>query len=136
MAKAKIEIYRIKNLETGLYYTGGIYGPFKNEEYEKVEIKRISARDYANNHWTAQEKREKDYWNGKWPWNFYYKPKWNEVGKIFTNLRGAEKALSELTGTSIYTRKNPTKNILFGNKKSNNYVIVRCRILDRKAKNV
>jgi len=134
MAKAKIETYRIKNLETGLYYTGGVFSEYKNPNYEQDEKERNRQMNYAQNNWTHQEKKEKDYWNGPHPWNYYCKDRWNTVGKIFTNRRGAEKSLSELTGVSIHTRKEKTKNILFGNKKSNNYVIVPCRILDRVVK--
>ncbi len=131
--KIKTETYRIKDLETGLYYTGGIFGPFKNNEYEPNDTKRRLLADRANR-WTFQEKKEKDYWNGKHPWNMYYKPRWNDIGKIFVNRRGAEKSLSELTGVSIHTRSKKAKNILFGNKKSLTYVIVPCRILDRVVK--
>ena len=131
--KPKIETYRIKDLETGLYYTGGLFGPYKNEQWEKIPV--IRAREYKlAEKWTHQEKKDRDFWNGKHPWNESYKPKWNEIGKIFINLRGAEKSLSELTGVSIHTRSKKAKNILFGNKKSMNYVIVPCRILDRVVK--
>ena len=127
----KIETFRIKDLATGLYYTGGIFAPEINEEYEKDDKKRKQLREYADKHWTYADKKEKDIYHGKHPWNYYFKTKWNTVGKIFVNRRGAEKSLSELTGVSIHTRKTKAKNILFGNRKSNNYVIVPCRILDR-----
>lgn len=134
MSKKKIETYRIKDLSSGLYYTGGIYAEQKNPNYIADLYERERLRQNAEKTWTFQEKKDKDYWSGPWPWNERCKEKWNSVGKIFTNLRGAEKSLSELTGVPIHTRKNKAKNILFGNKKSNNYVIVRCRILDRNDK--
>jgi hypothetical protein len=131
--KPKIETYRIKDLETGLYYTGGIFGPYKNNEYEENDTKRKILQNRAEK-WTHQEKADRNFWFGKHPWNLYFKPKWNEVGKIFVNLKGAEKSLSELTGVSIHTRSKKAKNILFGNRKSLIYVIVPCRILDRMVK--
>jgi hypothetical protein len=131
MAKTNINIYRIKDLESGLYYTGGLYGPYKNPDYESDPEERRKIEYNIEKSWSFAKKKEENYWSGKWPWNMYYKPRWNEIGKIFTSLKGAEKALSELTGVSVHTRKEKAKNILFGNKKSNNYVIVPCRVLDK-----
>ena len=114
MGRKKVEIYRIKDIDTGLYYNGGTGPLLRNELYDPKAI------------------RTKGDWTGKHPWNIWYRNYWDNVGKLFTNKRGAELAVSRLSSTSVHMRKDKTKNILYGNQKSNNLKIVRCRIIDIK----
>lgn len=134
MNKKKPEVYRIRDNKTGLYYTGGIYRQIRNTDAEPDYNKRMDLRAKAEKSWSYQEKKDKDFYDGKHPWNLWHKERWNEIGKLFVNKRGAEKTLSALTRTSKHVRANKASNILFGNEKSNNYEIVPCKILDIKIK--
>lgn len=133
MSKKRPEIWRIRDNSTGLYYTGGIYGQIKNPNYETDRTKRDRLRNEAER-LSYEHRKEIDFWHGPHSWNYYHKERWNEIGKLFINRRGAEKTLSALTRTTKDIRATKAKNILYGNKKSNNYEIIGCKIFDIKVK--
>lgn len=122
MGRKKNELYRIKDIETGLYYTGGQAQMVKNPDYDP-KAKTPSWGD---------PKRPSDVYTGKYPWNRSYHIMWDRCGKVMTNYAGCEKIISRLSQTSKHMRKTKTQNILFGNQLSNNLKIVRCRIVDIK----
>lgn len=119
MGRKKVEIYRIKDVVTGLYYNGGTTSPVRNGAYDPKAVRPLKDPPF-------------DWYSGRYPWNVYYRIYWDNVGKLFINKRGAELAVSRLSQTSVHMRKDKTKNILYGNQKSNNLKIVRCRIIDIK----
>lgn len=122
MGRKKQELYRICDISTGLYYNGG-------QTKSKVNPK-FDGR-YTVPSW---DKRPIDWSSGQHPWNYWYKDYWDTTGKLFTNYKGAEQAVSRLTKTNKKLRANKTENILFGNKESNNYKIIKCRIINVKEK--
>lgn len=125
MGRKKVDLYRIYDESTGLYYNGGQTQSKRNPNYDsKVTFK---------GDWNQ---KPDDYHHGKHPWNYWYKEYWDTTGKIFTNYRGAEQAVSRLSKTSKRIRKNKAENILFGNQKSNNIKILRCRIVNINDKKV
>ncbi len=120
MGRKRNELYRIKNMLTGLYYTGGTGQRLKNPNYDPKAK------------YPSWDKRPSDSNSGQYPWNRTYLVAWDKFGKVMTNLAGCEKIISRLSQTSKHVRKNKTENILFGNQTSNNLKIVRCRIVDIK----
>lgn len=120
MGRKKSELYRVYNTDTGLYYNGGTGRILKNDEYDPAYPR------------PAHPQRPHDMWTGKHPWNRNYKELWDDFGKVFTSLRGAQQTISMMTKTSKHTRSNKTSNILYGNELSNTLKVVRCRIVNVK----
>lgn len=122
MGRKRNSLYRIKDIATGLYYTGGTGQRLKNPDYNP-KAKWPSWND---------PNRPLDCGSGRYPWNRTYLVAWDKFGKVMTNLSGCEKIISRLSQTSKHMRQTKAQNILFGNQKSNNLKIVRCRIVDIK----
>lgn len=142
--------YRIKNVETGKYYTGSSIW-VKNPNFDATKAQAFHPHDNLQ---TAQGRlalkkypkffntdyngnpRFVGYYNKKFeyelselpPWIQNFTQYWNEEGKLYTSRTGAELTLSHLTKTSKKLRTNKVDFLLNAPKEASKYKIIPCKM--------
>jgi hypothetical protein len=114
IAYANKEFYRIKDLNTGLYYLGRI-GSYSEDE------QNILKQKYK---YSYKPKQMVQY-GYSYAHNQVYFLHFDEVGHFYPTYKGAERMLSEFVGCSIHDRKTPAGRIF--NSKFN-FIVVKSQM--------
>lgn len=105
--KAPRGLWRVKDIETGLYYSRK-WTQKPKEECTQNELNSIQVQIH----------------------NVVYLH-WNEYGDVWTNKGSAERIVTQLTHTFKHKRDTDAKIVLYGNKDTARIRVVECNVTDK-----